>query len=123
MGIVVTVAMLLGVLFMLPLSVLRPVQYSMKAALIVAALLFVLGVWNSLYGISHWQAFWGVSALVSGVFMMLAGIVIYRDRDKTTRLPAWLALVKAMIIIALLLCFGLYSITLIQLNLGYPIIH
>lgn len=123
MGIVVAVAMLLGLLMLLPLPALRPLQHSMYAAMIVSALLMACGLWNSLYGLTHWQAFWGIAALVSGVVMILASFLTYSGK---THLPTWLAkvvLLKAAIITALLLCFGLYSVTLVQLNLGYPIIH
>jgi len=95
----------------------------------VPSLLLALGLWNAAwYGLRHLGSFWGYAALLSGIVMLLAGFILLIE-SKTQPPPALLAvyqklkLLRLPIFIALLAGFLLYAVTLIQLNLGYAIIH
>ena len=70
MGIVVTVGMLLGML---------ELNFRFEAArLWIAYLLIGLGAWNALwYGLRHVTEFWGIAAMVSGLFMLLAAWQVF----------------------------------------------
>jgi len=92
-------------------------------------LLLALGLWNTAwYGLRHLGSFWGNAALVTGIVMLLAGFILLVE-SKPQHPPVLLAvyqklkLLRLPIFIALLASFLLYVITLIQLNLGYAIIH
>ncbi|MGH1487399.1 MAG: hypothetical protein ACRBCI_14385 [Cellvibrionaceae bacterium] len=130
MGIVVTVFMLLGLLVLSPLPLLKAKKNNQLIYYIAYGLL-LMGLWNFLwFGLRHLSIFWGIAAVVSGVFMVLASIIILVESNEP-RL-AENALVKSLytmvkplklwVVTLLLASFLLYAITLIQLNLGYPII-
>jgi len=127
MGIVVTIAMLLG------LVVLRPTPWrnnelvpsNHKFVVLVACFLLLAGVWNfAWYGLRHIASFWGAAALVSGGVMILSAVIVYTERIDTVKqnfiIPTWL---RISTVFALVICFLLYAVTLIQLNLGYPILR
>ncbi|MEH6358150.1 MAG: hypothetical protein V7745_04120 [Pseudomonadales bacterium] len=133
MGIVVCITLLLGLLSFLQNwrtkkqpSTTRPTGVVLAAA---PQLLLAMGLWNvGWYGLRHLGSFWGNAALFSGVTMLLAGLLLYVESKRQT--PASLLAVyralkplRLVIITALLASFLLYAITLIQLNLGYAIIH
>ncbi|TEW50250.1 hypothetical protein [Psychromonas algicola] len=107
MGIVMAVIMLLGVL------VLVNARWKHKSISIV---LLLGGLWNTFwYGLRHINSFWGNSAIITGILMVLAAL----------HLLGILKLVKGgnkFYAICLFAGFLLYSITIIQLNLGYPIL-
>ena len=122
MGIVVTVAMLIGL-----------VQYHLRVFKGVGAdlsgiLLLLMGLWNALwYGLRHITEFWGVVALISGILMVVVAVLILA-RSGATWL-AWsgslaqrLAVLAKPAIWGLAAFFLLYAVTLIQLNLGMPIL-
>lgn len=123
MGIVVTIVMFLGIIFLL-----KP--YANKYTSAVAVLLIVFGGWNALWhGVRHWQEFWGVAALVSGTFMLFAALLLLA-RSKPALLCHYAVFsdntvtwFRRGIVLGLMLHFLLYFITLVQLNLGYPIIR
>lgn len=130
MGIVVCITMLLGLL-----AFVRNWRRSVKASWLdgltrsAPTLLIVMGLWNAAwYGLRHLGSFWGNAALITGIIMLLAGLILFVE-SKPQRSPALLAvyqklkLLRLPIFIALLAGFLLYAITLIQLNLGYAIIH
>ena len=125
MGIVVTVAMLFG------LIVLRPTPWRHEPDLTVALpmvvfsafLLCVCGLWNVGYGLLHLTIFWGWAALLSGLTMVTAAVVIGVSHGQAARVTfTWVDKIKPWITGLLAVFFLLYSVTLIQLNLGYPII-
>ena len=132
MGIVVCIFMLLGLLLLSPLAFLNIKPLLAKPIILwIARLLGLMGLWNSLwYGLQNWQSFWGIAAIVSGISMILAAILILVDQQdpwfyKKTAIKAIHKLTKTLsvvILLVLLVSFILYAVTLIQLNLGYPII-
>ena len=133
MGIVVTVTMLLGVL-----ALTKPLQISARSfyantvcILWIGRALMLAGLWNALwYGLRHLHAFWGIAALLSGITMIAAAIVIaseardpwFSSQTLMQSLRLIFVRVKGLIALLLVACFCLYTMTLIQLNLGYEII-
>lgn len=88
-----------------------------------------LGLWNVLwYGLRHITSFWGIAGIVSGLALIIPSIIaMYAHKDlcfkKTSAVYNVLKALEWPAIAVLLVSFLLYAITLIQLNLGYPIIH
>jgi hypothetical protein len=134
MGIVVSVIMLLGLCLLLPVPVIkaRLLASVSGAANTISALLLVGGLWNSVwFGLQHVTLFWGIAALISGMLMIIAALIIFIPHG-SGRLQEveWLQKIYTLIqpltvvfTVGLLLCFLLYSITLIQLNLGMAILQ
>lgn len=127
MGIVVTLFMLLGLLILSPFSALNlRNRLSPNACLWAGRGVMLLGFWNSAwYGLQHLDRFWGWAALVSGIAMVLTGLMIQAAHSTA---PAWLAAlikkitaIKSLVLLVLLGSFLLYAITLIRLNLGLSI--
>ena len=142
MGIVVCAGMLLGLLALIfqakPHSQTgsdRSIQRLVKSC--VSCGLLMLGLWNSLwYGLSHFDVFWGKAALVSGLFMILASIILVAELVDAVKKPSrsagqqilkrcarLLVSLRGLIVIGLAASFLLYCTTLVQLNLGYAIIQ
>jgi len=134
MGIVVSVIMLLGLCFLLPIPLInaRLLAGAPSSANIVSGLLLLGGLWNSVwFGLQNITAFWGLAALISGVFMVLAALLIFVPYG-SGRLQEviWLQKVYTAIqpmtllwLMCLSVCFLLYAVTLVQLNLGMPILQ
>lgn len=126
MGIVVTIAMLFG------LTVLRPTPWrsqeiplvDLRMIVFICVFLFLAGCWNFLwYGLRNFGDFWGLAALVSGVAMVLAALIIFLEHgDPKAVGMTWISTIRTSVIWTLAVCFLLYAVTLIQLNLGFPII-
>lgn len=129
MGIVVAILMGLGVLMAwpMPFSALRRWQQSPQWVRSVASGLMLGGLWNSVWhGLRHLSDFWGHAALVSGLFMMAVAVLLAADR----RTAGWghFGVVRAiykvirplsgLLVMALLACFVLYTVGLVQLNLA-----
>lgn len=128
MGIVVTIAMLLGLIVFIP-----KLKYYIKIqqGLFIGCFLLFAGLWNSLwFGLRHWQVFWGYAAIISGVAMVLASVLILKDyKDSFLLSKKWLNNaytllypLRAFIVVVLFLSFLLYTVTLVRLNLGMSII-
>ncbi len=119
MGIVVSFTMLLL------LSVLRPSPWNGRvqdqsstlffSATILAALIF--GGWNAFYGLGHLGEFWGFAALLSGVLILLSGLVLVIERSQGALIAS---LPRIALVAALAACFVLYTVTIVQLNLSLP---
>ncbi|MEO0368621.1 MAG: hypothetical protein AAF197_07525 [Pseudomonadota bacterium] len=108
MGIVVATAMFLGLI-----AFWRSKQDSFNK--VATYCLFIFGGWNTLwYGVQNWSQFWGVAALVSGLVMLSAAAILQRPTDRS---------LKTIVLVGLMASFLLYAVTLIQLNLGLPIIR
>ena len=108
MGIVMAVIMLLGVL-----ALVNPPWRSN----IINIVLLLGGLWNALwYGLRHLHSFWGNSALITGILMVLAALHLFGILKLSTG-------GNKIYAICLTAGFLLYSITIIQLNLGYDIIR
>ena len=114
MGIVMALAMLLGLVASTGKRFLGRLQPR-----IVAAVLIISGLWNILwYGVAHASEFWGQAAIISGLAMLL--MAWFLSNQSKLKLFGWSAL--RVVQILLLICFLLYLTTLIQLNLGMDII-
>ncbi len=128
MGIVVTIFMLLGLLVISPWSKLSlgTLRANIKMINFIAGGLLLTGLWNSLWhGLRYLDHFWGLAALISGFFMVVTAVIIFVDYGKKTGFEKIYSCIKPLSLfwlIGLLVSFLLYAITLIQLNLGYPII-
>ena len=124
MGIVVCISLLLG------LSVLQPTPWnSAKQAthdsrfiLFTTGMLFGLGVWNVLYAYFNITGFWFWASLISGTAMVFASFYTFSERGLEQGRASDSTVRKAVVFI-LALSFLLYAVTLIQLNLGYPILR
>ena len=80
-----------------------------------------MGLWNfGWYGLQHTGSFWGLVALVSGFVLMVSSLYI-NPIIKITLLEN--NVVKNIIGLAVIASLALYAITLIQINLGLPIIR
>ena len=133
MGIVVTVFMLLGLLLVSPFCFFSLKRYREKQGLVtfIGFGLLLSGLWNTLwFGLSNPLIFWGQAALVSGVFMVAVACLIigshYKGNEKVLgffrSISRRLESLRLLLILGLLASFLLYLITLIRLNLGYPIL-
>lgn len=126
MGIVVTLAMLFG------LIVLRPTPWRDENAKVqnpgfvtfTITALTVFGLWNFLwYGLRHLGDFWGWAAIVSGASMVAAALIVFVERESSSDSSnSRLIAARSPVIGVLAISFLLYAITLVQLNMGLPII-
>ena len=134
MGIVVTIFMLLGLLMVSPFSKvsLGDKRHNTQVANVIGNGLLLAGLWNALWhGVRHIEYFWGVAALVSGVFMVLVAVmIIVKYGSSSLSSHAVLVSIEQKIsplsllwIVGLFGSFCLYAVTLVQLNLGLAIIH
>ena len=120
MGIVVCIVMLMG------LVVLRPTPWrtevSSTQALgfvrLTAAALFFIGAWNVMYGFLKIEGFWCYASMVTGIVMLVASVFVLVESRGTIKFSRF----RTVVITALAASFLLYAVTLIQLNLGYPIL-
>jgi len=121
MGIVVCISMLLGLVVLQPTPWNRAarVEHHQSLVLFAAIALAVLGCWNVLYGFFYIEGFWCWASLVSGITMVVAAAYIFVER----RTDASGCYVRRIVTTLLGLCFILYAVTIIQLNLGFPILR
>jgi peptidoglycan/LPS O-acetylase OafA/YrhL len=115
MGIVMAICMLAGIVLLSPW---RPARMAGgRAAPAIAGLVLLAGMWNALWhGLRHLDTFWGLVALATGLLMMATGLLVLRAQRAA---PGPLRIV---LLLGLLAGFLLYSVTLVQLNLGHTII-
>ena len=107
MGIVIAVIMLLGLIALVRTD---------KVNKFVGFALLAGGLWNALwFGLRHIGSFWGNASIVTGLLMVLAAMHLLA----IFKLPQGLRKLTAF---GLTVGFLLYTITIVQLNLGYPII-
>ena len=142
MGIVVCVVMLLGVLMLThqPQMLWQKFLHKRGAKItksVIRIALFLLGVWNAgWYGAVNFDDFWGKAALISGLFMIVASFLLMGEHavfDKKSsrgkdivllsQIYEYLEQYRWLVVIGLAGSFLLYFVTLVRLNLGYPIIH
>ena len=124
MGIVVSLAMLLALFMMCFGGACKKPKY-LTFTKIGIALVVMLGAWNAAwYGVQNISSFWGITALLSGVFMLFAGQIIYLEvtQSAITRHARYFDF-KLVTTMVLGLYFLLYAITIIQMNLEMPIIN
>lgn len=133
MGIVVCVAMALGLIAFLPMPWREPDSqvsdkgsFSSKLQSFAPFVLATLGAWNALwYGLQNTASFWGMTGLITGIIMMLSAVVLTTQANNNkiiTRFYKILNPFRIPLFVTLLASFLLYLVTLIQLNLGLPII-
>lgn len=122
MGIVVCLAMLLGLVMLRPspFNAKHRVNFNAEFKRIVWLALGVLGFWNALYGLLKISGFWCFMSVVSGLAMVLAAGLIASEQEDNV---ADRSKVENAIILALGISFLVYAVTLIQLNLGYSILR
>ncbi len=113
MGTIVTVCMLIGLIVGAVTT-----NSSQKKSLPnwltipIGVVVFAGGAWNTFWhGLRHPTEFWGIAALVSGLFMMLVAVSII----KGVKTPAWLISIRPWALVGLLCCFLLYAITIYRL--------
>ncbi len=113
MGTIVTVCMLIGLLFAAPYAVSKKIKpLPDYLAWVIGSVVFAAGAWNTFWhGIRNLNNFWGLAALISGVFMMCTALYILRFQH----LPQWLKSARPVVLICLLLSFALYAITIARL--------
>jgi hypothetical protein len=132
MAIVVSVFMLLGFLMASPWVPpgLRVLRSKSRVVDVLASGLLIAGLWNSLWhGLRHLADFWGQAALVSGFLMIAVAILLlvehggdsWRRQPAAVRAHAALKPLATVLVVGLALCFGLYAVALVRLNLGLPI--
>jgi hypothetical protein len=132
MGIVVCVFMFLGLLVAAPWVPpgLRHLRKSPRVVDVVAWGLLLAGLWNVLwYGLRHLAEFWGLAALISGSVMILVAIALlvepgsgaWRQQSAAIRTRAALKPIASLLVAALGLCFLVYAVALVRLNLGLSI--
>lgn len=113
MGTIVTVCMLIGLLFAVPYALngkLSPLPTFV--ACFVGAIVFTAGGWNTFWhGLRNLTNFWGLAALISGIFMMLTALYIMQIKS----LPAGLLRMRIVVLLGLFACFMLYAITIARL--------
>ena len=115
MGIVVAIVLVLGVLA-LHFNNRFPVMFHTQ----VTVSLTLVGVWNmGWYALRNVPSAWGWIALGSGATMLLAAAIIFFDQTR----GVWncSGIVSGLTKLTLTLFALVYVITIVQLNLGYPI--
>lgn len=111
MGTIVTVCMLIGV-FCLLVSILLKANSSLTKWLFrfFGAIVFLGGAWNTLWhGLRNLTNFWGIAALLSGMVMMIAAVVIVRHGRANSQ---WLPIIVLLLLSGF---FVLYAVTIYRL--------
>jgi len=124
MGIVVSLAMLLALFMMCFGGACKKPKY-LTFTKIGIALVVMLGAWNAAwYGVQNISSFWGITSLLSGVFMLLAGQILYLEVTQSSIVNHVRYLdFKLVTMMVLGLYLLLYVVTIIQINLGMPILN
>ncbi len=113
MGTIVTVCMLIGLIFSVPYAM-KPTLKRLPHALhlLIGSVVFAAGAWNTFWhGLRNLTNFWGVAALISGIFMMLTALYIIQVRS----LAPGLNKTKYLYLAGLLVSFILYAVTIARL--------
>ena len=132
MGILVSAFMLIGLLMSLPWVPpgFRVLRSRPGAVDVLASGLFLAELWNALwYGARHLSEFWGLAALISGSVMVALAVLLlvehgsgaWRRQPFLVRLHTALKPLGASLVAVLALCFAVYAVGLVRLNLGLPI--
>lgn len=110
MGTIVAACMLVGLLIAARLPVLEKLPVWLNA--MIGWLVLAAGLWNVFwYALRHLTEFWGFSALISGVLMIItAGFILCPDR-----LPEWLRRLRPIMLVMLCGYFLLYAVTIARL--------
>lgn len=121
MGIVVCISMLLGLVVLQPSPWNRSarVDHHQGFVLFTAIALTGLGSWNVLYGFFNIDGFWRWASLLSGITMVMAAAYIFVERTNDSSN----GVIRQIVTTLLAMSFLLYTVTIIQLNLGYSILR
>lgn len=121
MGIVVCIVMLLGLVVLRPTPWRADVTASQlpKFVLFTVAALLGVGAWNVIYGYLKIDGFWQLASIVSGLTMVAASVLVMMEKDGKIIVGR----IRTAVVAVLAISFLLYAVTLIQLNLGYPILR
>ncbi|MFT4629587.1 MAG: hypothetical protein ACI9WC_002044 [Arenicella sp.] len=133
MGIVICVAMALGLIAFMPMPWREPdSEISGQGSLlskiksIAPVVLVTAGAWNTLwYGLQNAASFWGKAGLITGLVMILSAVLLTTQLNQNKIITFLYNILKPFrlpLFVTLLASFLLYLVTLIQLNLGLPII-
>lgn len=110
MGTIVTGCMLAGLLIALKLPILNKSPLALRKT--IGWLVMAAGLWNTLwYGLQHLTEFWGYSALVSGIIMIITAMYILFP----ARLPQFLQRAKPIVLVMLAGYATLYAVTIARL--------
>ncbi len=110
MGTIVTACMLIGLLVAARLPVLERLPKWLNDA--AGWLILAAGLWNVFWhALRHLTEFWGFSALMSGILMIIAAGFILRP-DK---LPHWLHPLRPIVLVMLCGYFLLYAVSIARL--------
>lgn len=123
MGIVVSVAMLLALAMMLLNKHLK--NKKQPAVMLGIGFVAMSGLWNSVwYGVQNVPSFWGFAGLLSGLFMLASALTLYLEiRASKVIGSCTYAAFRLSVMMGLGLYLLLYVVTIVQLNLGLPIIY
>jgi hypothetical protein len=132
MGILVAAFMLIGLLMSLPWVPpgLRVLRSKPRAVDVLASGLMLAGLWNALwYGLRHLSEFWGLAALISGCVMFAVAILLIVEHGSggwhrhsfAVRLQSAIKPFRTSLVAGLAVCFVIYVVALVRLNLGLPI--
>lgn len=115
------ISMLLGLVVLQPTPWNRAtrVDHHQGLVLLTAIALAGLGCWNVFYGFFNIDGFWRWASLLSGITMVMAAVYIFVERTS----DASSCFVRRIVTTLLAMSFVLYAVTLVQLNLGYPILR
>jgi hypothetical protein len=124
---------------LLGLSILQPTpwnsairaKHASRFVVFTGTALLILGFWNLLYGYLNMTGFWFWASIVSGIAMVLASYYVFTERDASVNSKdvdfdakaANTSGFRKSVVAVLALSFLMYAVTLIQLNLGYPILR
>ena len=128
MGIVVAVSLLLGFLMMTPFCQKRVERRMFYRVFdqITTVILVLVGGWNIVwYAFSYWPMLWAVIALLSGSVMLLSSLLLQcsaRYFLNSSYYRVYHRYMKFALPVALLFFFFLYAVTIVRINLGYPIL-
>jgi uncharacterized membrane protein YczE len=132
-GIVICVAMVLGLIAFMPMPWREPDAkgseegaFLSKVKSFAPSVLVAAGAWNTFwYGLQNTASFWGKTGLITGLVMMLSAVVLTPQLNQNKIITCLYKILKPFripLFVTLLASFSLYLVTLIQLNLGLPVI-
>lgn len=107
MGTIMAACMFVGVI-----NLLLSAKLHATIGKIISGVVLIAGLWNVLwYSLQHLTEFWGVAALLSGILMIIAAMIVLSPN----RMPSILVKAKPVIMIALLGFALLYAVTIARL--------
>jgi len=123
MGIVVCLSMLCGLVILQPFRCSKnvPIDRALNSLIRIAFafVLGLLGTWNALYGVLNIDGFWRWASLITGIVMIMSALIVVLER----KIGARVLYPRRVAIVLLASSFVLYAVTIVQLNLGYPILR